>query len=1016
MDYKKVPTMMTSPITSMRESNPIMRVAAFTAMVTFTMMIMQPLAMAAQLPDAPGKSNNANSTAPGQQAASHEAKLSQAIQNVQKHLTKFEEKLKKRQDHQNEKALIKQLHQEIKGLDKDVMQKFAETKAHILKHKLSDTIMQRHRDAVTSFKGDMAALIDNLNGIETESDPTLLKDKVTKALEHVSSKQHRRAHQPFDPNNMPFKVKQPDEKNKPKVTREQFHAAGLYDRPLTQLAALGDFKFDQLTGADNPAYLAETDEVVLTDFVKAKAVELEHDPVKIYNFVRNNVEWLPTWGAMQDSDLTLGSLKGNAMDISSLLIALYRASGIPARYVHGTIDVPIDKFMNWAGGFTDAEAALRFAASGGIPLDGVITGGKVSHARMEHVWVEAAIDFVPSRGVKNKSADTWVQMDGGFKQHELSDGIDEETIYNVDVDAIYENYLNSRTFSEAESWISGTDFNIFDPTISQMRSDLESYLNSQTVQPTLRDVVGGKKTIIKDEKGFAGTLPHKLILRSGSYDKIPSQMQHHVSIQFGSGSSTSNGVTVTLPYAKVNNQKVTLSAKPATQEDENLLHSFLPDSEVADLSQLSFSFPGYLIKMIPELKLNETVIAEGKANTFGSSFPLSLTQKSPDMTAKNSVSSMTLGSYMALMFLGGSISAVNLNSVKNKIVDTKKVLESGDVNQISSLSKDQIVGDILYSGELSYFSHFLAKTYLLSIPQGTMLNLLPSGGSYGYVPKVDYLFGLPNTVEPGAIEMDLNQLMVSSGILNGDISKKLLYTQQVGFLSSILEHFIPEQMFNTANESAEAISSVKSLRLAMELGQKVYRIDQNNVASTINNIHHDNDTMTNIRNAVSSGQIVITHEDPIYLEGWSGAGYIVLDPDTGSGAFLISGGTNGTYYVGLLLGISFIAAINAMALAVVAGPFLIGLMAVIVSQIIIASVIAGMAGVMACFASGLLDGALAMAVSNIFIVKALTKLGYNVVTSVSADALTASDFMGIVGAGVWKGVGGDALNPPCENE
>ncbi len=150
---------------------------------------------------------------------------------------------------------------------------------------------------------------------------------------------------------------------------------------------------------------------MLTEAIQAKAAALIYNALAIYNWVRNNVEWLPTWGATQSADHTLGSLKGNALDIATLTIALLRASKIPARYVHGTIEVPIEKFMNWAGGFTNAEAALRFAASCGIPTEGIITGGKLASARIEHVWVEAATDFEPSRGAVNKAADSWIPLD-----------------------------------------------------------------------------------------------------------------------------------------------------------------------------------------------------------------------------------------------------------------------------------------------------------------------------------------------------------------------------------------------------------------------------------------------------------------------------------------------------------------------------------------------------------------------------------------------------------------------------
>jgi len=36
--------------------------------------------------------------------------------------------------------------------------------------------------------------------------------------------------------------------------------------------------------------------------------------------VHNNIEWQPTWGAMQNADFTLSSGRGNSFDIASLTI------------------------------------------------------------------------------------------------------------------------------------------------------------------------------------------------------------------------------------------------------------------------------------------------------------------------------------------------------------------------------------------------------------------------------------------------------------------------------------------------------------------------------------------------------------------------------------------------------------------------------------------------------------------------------------------------------------------------
>jgi hypothetical protein len=45
------------------------------------------------------------------------------------------------------------------------------------------------------------------------------------------------------------------------------------------------------------------------------------------------------------------------------------------------------------------------------------------------------------------------------------------------------------------------------------------------------------------------------------------------------------------------------------------------------------------------------------------------------------------------------------------------------------------------------------------------------------------------------------------------------------------------------------------------------------------------------------GKEVITHTDAVTIPGWSGAGYIILDPETGSGAYKISGGANGAVLI-----------------------------------------------------------------------------------------------------------------------
>ena len=63
----------------------------------------------------------------------------------------------------------------------------------------------------------------------------------------------------------------------------------------------------------------------------------------------------------------------------------------------------------------------------------------------------------------------------------------------------------------------------------------------------------------------------------------------------------------------------------------------------------------------------------------------------------------------------------------------------------------------------------------------------------------------------------------------------------------------------------------------------------------------DANTRNEITNALYAGNEVTVHESPVNAFGWTGSGYIIFDPDTGSGAYKISGGADGAIVVIALL-------------------------------------------------------------------------------------------------------------------
>lgn len=110
------------------------------------------------------------------------------------------------------------------------------------------------------------------------------------------------------------------------------------------------------------------------------------------------------------------------------------------------------------------------------------------------------------------------------------------------------------------------------------------------------------------------------------------------------------------------------------------------------------------------------------------------------------------------------------------------------------------------------------------------------------------------------------------------------------------EHFVPEQFFNDPNatiKNVNGISAVKALQIAGSEGQKIFTVTQNNIDIVLPQINHHSETITDIRNAVAAGKVVTVSQNKVSITGWTGTGYIILDPNTGAGAYMIGGGSDG---------------------------------------------------------------------------------------------------------------------------
>ncbi len=661
--------------------------------------------------------------------------------------------------------------------------------------------------------------------------------------------------------------------------------------------------------------LAETPEVQFTPEILAKAAELGHNPVKIYEWVRNNIEFVPTYGSIQGAQMTMETKLGNAFDTASLLIALYRASGIPARYVYGTVEMPIEKVMNWVGGVTDPKMAGTVLATNGIPAKMLISGGTYKAVQLEHVYVSAFIDYIPSRGAVHKQGDTWIPLDPSFKQYTYTQGIDIKAAVPFDAQAFTDQLVSTATISETGGYVTNVNSTLVQQTMQDYQTQVQNYIQQNHPNATVGDVIG-KKEILKQEFGILlGTLPYMMIQAGSEFATVPDNLRATMSFSIPDPIGVSAGLTYTTSLPEIAGKKITLSFAPPTATDQAVLESYLPrphsDGTPIQPNELPTSFPAYMINLTSELRIDGQLVATGSSVMMGKAQPLTMSLNEPGIGVSNIDNVIQAGEYYGIGVDTGKMG--NLEAHKGKLQATKTKLET---QNFSEITKDDLVGDLLYATIAIYFAELDYADEISATTIDVIRYRVPSVGMFSFSLSISELFGIPRTASGRGLMMDVDRIMQSVFSKDGNMPKVRNYMLSSGIKSSMLEHAVPERLYSMPNNSVQAISAVKAIKLANEQGIPIYTITPSNIGEVLPHLQVNISVKDDIVNAVNSGKIVITSKTNIAFNASNICGYIILDPSTGAGAYLIGAGFNGAL---VILAVSTIAIMFALLAALSLG-------------------------------------------------------------------------------------------------
>ncbi|QEI11601.1 transglutaminase-like domain-containing protein [Cellvibrio japonicus] len=770
-------------------------------------------------------------------------------------------------------------------------------------------IQSRHAEALEHIKNRYAQTQQQLTVLINAQSASAQEQALEQLNQSLEQEQFKPTHTPATPDSLPWKA--PDESVREPVDNPQDLQVNLGINPYAkyaQLAQAGDTDpgliaqaMANAANAELQAALTENIEVQLTPEIRALAAELNNNSIEIYTWVHNNIRYIPSHGSIQGAQHTLETKQGNAIDTASLLIALLRAANIPARYAYGTVEMPAEKVMNWVGGAQVPEAAQGILGMGGVPTIGIIEGGKIAKFKLEHVWVEAYVDYFPSRGMVEKVGDSWIPMDASFKQYDFTEGMNVAEQMPFDTEALVNTIQNKAIVNEEEGWIQSVPHADIEIQFAQFQEQLKSYIENQNPEATLGDVLGLQKIKILPPRPLAAGLPYNRIITSQTFSEVPNNLRHKFKYTLATenyGYSDSPFITIEEPTVKLAGKTLALSFKPTAKSDEDIIKAAIPtpdENGSVDPKKLPKTLPGYLINMTAEFTVNGEVVHSGVAGKMGGELYETMGLWSPKDSWESSVNHPIIGEYRAIGLNLQGIATHQVAKLKQDLENVKNKLQGSDADQLNSISRHELLGNLLFGTVLNYFALNDLQDRLAAQNSNMLTYRLPSYGTFSTVVSPQYWFGIPRNVGVGGLNMDIDHVKQHRVSKSNNNLDAITFSKNVGSRWSAMEHLVPEQMFGAESNNVQGVSAIKALTVASNQGQKIWTISKSNLGIALNRININAAAKNDIRNAVNAGKIATVHEGRVSVGNWIGEGYTLIDPKTGAGAYMISGGANGGF-------------------------------------------------------------------------------------------------------------------------
>jgi hypothetical protein len=512
--------------------------------------------------------------------------------------------------------------------------------------------------------------------------------------------------------------------------------------------------------------------------------------------------------------------------------------------------------------------------------------------QVEHVWVKAFVDYIPSRGAVHKQGDTWIPLDASYKQYTYIQGIDISAAVPFDAQSFANQILSTATTNTAEGSVTNVNSALIQTTMQDYQAQVQSYIQQNYPSATVGDVIGKKEIVRQEYPYLMGTLPYKITQAGSDFAEVPSSYRATITFSIP-GVNGETGLSYSTSLPQIAGKKITLSYSPLSENDQKIIESFLPkvhaDGSELIPAELLVSLPSYLINLKPELRIDGQVAAEGLPSIMGVDHAFGILLSEPGIGLGNTTYFVKSGEYCAVSVDIGRIAASNMLALKNRLSLTKIKLAEPNM----SVLKEDVIGDLLYATIALYFSELDQSDEVSASSLGVLRYRTPSVGLFKLQLKTQAVLGIPLNVSISGMMMDVKRIVQAVFSKDGNLDLVKHYMLTSGIASSRLEGTVPFKTIANSVGEIEGVSAVKALKVANESGSEIVTITERNIQTILSSLQVSNDVVLDITNAVNAGLEVTISKKQITYKSWTGVGYFIIDPDTGAGSYMISGGNNG---------------------------------------------------------------------------------------------------------------------------